>query len=119
MDSAFFDDLVGNLGSTCRDVDPLTLLHKRTGDSAVDILREAVRAQLFEGVSKLNIELTHFHSEGGSEFIAKEVLQCIHRSHVNTSHTSRDTPEMNYISERQLAQSRRKHCVCFFVLVFQ
>ena len=45
--SVLFDDFVGNLGSTtCPDVDPLTLLHKRTVDSAVDFLREAVRTQL-------------------------------------------------------------------------
>ena len=51
MDSVFFDDFVGTLGSTCPDVDPLALLHKRTGDSTVGILREAVRTQVIEGVS--------------------------------------------------------------------
>ena len=36
LDSVFYDDFVGNLGSTCPDVDPLTLLHKRTGYSYSD-----------------------------------------------------------------------------------
>ena len=46
----FHSNFVGNLGSAYPDVDPLMLFHYRTGDTAVDILREAVRTQLIEGV---------------------------------------------------------------------
>ena len=49
---------------------------------------------------KHNIVLKHFHSGGGSEFFAKEVLQYLHRNSINTSHFPRDTLEMNSVSER-------------------
>jgi hypothetical protein len=45
------EESVFNISSTHPDVDSLTLFHQRTGDTALDILREAVRTQLVEGVS--------------------------------------------------------------------
>jgi hypothetical protein len=52
--------------------------------------------------------LRHFHSDGGSELIAKELLQLLHAKHVNTSHSPRDTPQMNSISERRTRTIKEK-----------
>jgi transposase InsO family protein len=212
LEDVFSQESVFNIGSTQPDVDPLILFHQRTGDTAPDILREAVRTQLVEGVSlprscftkkgrtkfkclcdicarakiarisfprvcdcwltgvsvgdyvsadilvmlnipsregyryalhtidhasktswvyplktretkellsvirrlveedfpKHSIVLRQFHSDGGSELIAKELLQLLHAKHVNTSHSPRDTPQMNSISERRTRTIKEK-----------
>jgi hypothetical protein len=51
LEDVFSQESVFNIGSTQPDVDPLILFHQRTGDTASDILREAVRTQRVEGVS--------------------------------------------------------------------
>ena len=40
----------------------------------------------------LNIVCQHFHSDGGADLIASEVLSFLHSSGVTTSHSPRDTP---------------------------
>jgi hypothetical protein len=61
-----------------------------------------------EDLPKHSIVLRHFHSDGGSELIAKELLQLLHAKHVNTSHSPRDTPQMNSISERRTRTIKEK-----------
>jgi hypothetical protein len=65
LSSIFSDGFVGNIGSTTPDVDLLTLFHQRTGDTANDILREAVRTQLIVGVT---LPRSCFSKKGRSKF---------------------------------------------------
>ena len=67
-----------------------------------------VRRFVEEDLPKHSIVLRHFHSDGGSELIAKELLQFFHAKHINTSHSPRDTPEMNSISERRTRTIKEK-----------
>jgi hypothetical protein len=67
-----------------------------------------IRRFVEEDLPKHSIVLRHFHSDGGSELIAKELLQLLHAKHVNTSHSPRDTPQMNSISERRTRTIKEK-----------
>jgi hypothetical protein len=53
---------------------------------------KVIRRFVEEDLPKLSIVLLDFHSDRGSELIAKELRQLLH---VNTSHSPRDTPQMN------------------------
>ena len=55
-----------------------------------------------------NIPLRHFHSDGGAELIASEVLSFLHSSGATTSHSPRDTPEMNSVTERWVRSLKEK-----------
>ena len=61
-----------------------------------------------EDLPKAGIQLQHLHSDGGAELIAQVITQFLHRESVNTSHTPRDTPEMNSISERRTRTIKEK-----------
>jgi hypothetical protein len=50
----------------------------------------------------LGIQLEHFHSDGGSELISELVRTFLHAKGITTSHTPRDTPEMNSLLERKV-----------------
>jgi hypothetical protein len=52
--------------------------------------------------------LKHFHSDGGSELIAKEVLGFLHSNGATTTHSPRDTPQMNSVTERWVRSLKEK-----------
>ena len=56
----------------------------------------------------LNVSLKHFHTDGGAELIAKEVLQMLHSYGVTTTHYPRDTPQMNSVTERWVRSLKEK-----------
>jgi transposase InsO family protein len=53
-----------------------------------------------EILPSLNIHLKHFHSDGGAEFIAQDTLSFLYSSGATTSHSPRDTLQMNSVTER-------------------
>lgn len=61
-----------------------------------------------EILPSLNIRLKHFHSDGGAELIAAEVLSFLHSAGVTTSHSPRDTPQMNSVTERWVRSLKEK-----------
>ena len=61
-----------------------------------------------EVLPSLNIRLRHFHSDGGAELVAADVLTFLHKSGVTTSHSPRDTPQMNSITERWVRSLKEK-----------
>ena len=50
-----------------------------------------------EVLPSVNIRLRRFHSDGGSELVETEVLGFLHKSDVTTSHSPRNTPQMNSV----------------------
>jgi len=54
------------------------------------------------------IKLRHWHSDGGAELISKEVLGFLHKGGVTTSHSPRDTPQMNSVTERWVRSLKEK-----------
>jgi hypothetical protein len=71
-------------------------------------LLPVVRRFVEEDLPKHSIVIRHFHSDGGSELIVKELLQYLHAKHINTSHSPRDKPQMNSISERRTRTIKEK-----------
>ena len=67
-----------------------------------------------EVLPSLNIRLRHFHSDGGAELVAADVLTFLHKSGVTTSHSPRDTPQMNSITERWV-RSLKKKVLCMLL----
>ena len=61
-----------------------------------------------EVLPSLNICLWHFHSDGGAELVAADVLTFLHKSGVTTSHSPRDTPQLNFITERWVRSMKEK-----------
>ena len=61
-----------------------------------------------EVLPSLNIHLRHFHSDGGAELVVADVLTFLHKSGVTTSHSPRDTPQMNSITERWVRSLKEK-----------
>ena len=61
-----------------------------------------------EMLPSLNIHLWHFHSDGGAELVAADVLTFLHKSGVTTSYSPRDTPQMNSITERWVRSFKEK-----------
>jgi hypothetical protein len=55
-----------------------------------------------------NIQLRHFHSDGGAELIASDTLAFLHSCGVTTSHSPRDTPQMNSVTERWVRSLKEK-----------
>ena len=53
-------------------------------------------------------KLVHFHSDGGSELLSRRVQNYLHSSGVTTSHSPRDTPEMNSVCERRTRTLKEK-----------
>jgi hypothetical protein len=56
----------------------------------------------------LGIRLKHFHSDGGSELIREPVCTFLHANVITTSHTPRDTPEMNSLLERKVRDLKER-----------
>ena len=68
-----------------------------------------------EVLPSLNIRLRHFHSDGGAELVAADVLTFLHnKSGVTTSHSPRDTPQMNSITERWV-RSLKETVLCMLL----
>ena len=65
-----------------------------------------------EVLPSLNIRLRHFHSDGGAEMVAADVLIFLHKSGVTTSHSPRDTPPRNSITERR---SMKEKVLCMLL----
>ena len=61
-----------------------------------------------EVLSSLNIRLRHFHSDGGAELVASDVLTFLNKSGVTILHSPRDTPQMNSITERWVRSLKEK-----------
>ena len=61
-----------------------------------------------EVLPSLNIRLWHFHFDGGVELVAADVLTFLYKSGVTTSHSPRDTPQMNSITERWVRSLKEK-----------
>ena len=61
-----------------------------------------------EILPSLNIHLKHFHSDGGAELIAQDTLSFLHSSGATTSHSPRDTPQMNSVTERWVRSLKEK-----------
>jgi hypothetical protein len=62
----------------------------------------------------LGIEVKHFHSDGGAELVGKLILGNLHARGVTTSHSPRDTPEMNSIAERKIKEVKQR-CSCMLI----
>ena len=53
-----------------------------------------------EVLPSLNIRLRHFHSAGSAEIVAAKVLGLLHnKSGMTTSHSPRNTPQINLVTE--------------------
>jgi hypothetical protein len=50
----------------------------------------------------------HFHSDGGSELISELVRTFLYAKGITTSHTPRDTPEMNSLLERKVQDLKER-----------
>ena len=61
-----------------------------------------------EVLPSLSIHLRHFHSDGGAELVAADVLFFLHKSGFTTSHSPHDTPQMNSIAERWVRSLKEK-----------
>ena len=53
-------------------------------------------------------KLGHLHSDGGAELVSTKVLAFLHAHEIATSHTPRDTPEMNSIVERKVKDLKQR-----------
>ena len=62
----------------------------------------------YRGVAVSEYHLRYFHSDGGAELVAADVLTFLHKSGVTTSHSPRDTPQMNSITERCFCSLKEK-----------
>jgi hypothetical protein len=67
-----------------------------------------VTTLLEEILPSQGIKVRHWHSDGGAELIAVVVLALLHRHGVTTSHSPRDTPEMNSVTERWVRSLKEK-----------
>ena len=50
----------------------------------------------------LGVKLQHMHSDGGAELVSDKILTFLNQRGISTSHTPRDTPEMNSTVERRV-----------------
>ena len=53
-------------------------------------------------------KLGHLHSDGGEELVSAKVLVFLYTHEIATSHTPRDTPEMNSIVERKVKDLKQR-----------
>ena len=79
-------------------------LKTRDSGSVLKHLTKFVR----EVLASHNIQLRHFHSDGGAELVCADVLSFLHSSGVTTSHSPRDTPQMNSVTERWVRSLKEK-----------
>ena len=55
------------------------------------------------------------HSDGGTELVSDKILTFLHHRVISTSHTPRDTPEMNSTVERRVCDIKeRAYYQCSF-----
>jgi hypothetical protein len=69
---------------------------------------EPPRRFLTHDLPALGITLEHFHSDGGSELISELVSTFLHAKGITTSHTPRDTPEINSLLERKVRDLKER-----------
>jgi transposase InsO family protein len=67
-----------------------------------------MRTFLTRALPPLRLSLRHFHSDGGSELIGEQVRSLLREKGVSTSHTPRDTPEMNSLLERKVREIKQR-----------
>ena len=79
-------------------------LKTRDSDSVLSHLKTLV----LDIFPSYGMQLRHFHSDGGAELVATTVLGFLHSSGVTTSHSPRDTPEMNSVTERWVRSLKEK-----------
>ena len=54
------------------------------------------------------VKLQYIHSDGGADLVSDEILTVLHQRGISTSHTPRDTPEMNSTVERRLRDIKER-----------
>ena len=67
-----------------------------------------------ETLPSLRIVLRHMHSDGGSQLVSEVVLEFFHKHGITTSHSPRDTPEMNSVTERRVRSVKEKTMCLLF-----
>jgi hypothetical protein len=68
-----------------------------------------LKSFLTHDLPALGIQLEHFfHSDGGSELISELVCTFLHAKGITTSHTPRDTPEMNSLLKRKVRDLKER-----------
>jgi hypothetical protein len=60
------------------------------------------------------ITMKRWHSDGGAELVAQEVLSTLHKNGTTTSHSPRDTPQMNSVTERWV-RSLKERVLCLLL----
>ena len=56
----------------------------------------------------VGFKLQHMHSDGGAELVSDKILTFLHQRGISTSHTPRDTPEMNSTVERRVRDIKER-----------
>jgi transposase InsO family protein len=79
-------------------------LKSRTGTEVA----AAVRTFLTRDLPPLRLSIRYFHSDGGSELIGEQVRSLLREKGISTSHTPRDTPEMNSLLERKVREIKQR-----------
>ena len=60
------------------------------------------------GFPPFGFKLGHLHSDSGVELMSAKVLAFLHSHGIATSHTPRNTPEMNSIVERKVKDLKQR-----------
>jgi hypothetical protein len=74
----------------------------------------AITVFIQNDLAKLGLTCGHFHSDGGAELISSLVTTYLNGHGCSTTHSPRDTPEMNSISERRTRTLKEK-MVCLLM----
>ena len=80
------------------------LLKKRDEGSAKACLQKF----LDEDFKQFGVTLEHFPSDGGAELVSAKILSLRHSRGITTSHSPRDTPEMNSTVERRVRDVKER-----------
>ena len=80
------------------------LLFSRNEASVLKCLTTIVQSDF----PPFGFKLGHLHSDGSAELVSAKVLAFLHAHGIATSHTPRDTPEMNSIVERKVKDLKRR-----------
>jgi hypothetical protein len=59
-------------------------------------------------IASSSLTVKHFHSDGGSELVSRAMLTYLHGKGITTSHSPRDTPEMNSLTERKIKDVKQR-----------
>jgi hypothetical protein len=79
-------------------------MERRDAETVLKHLKELIEVEL----PSRGIRMKHFHSDGGGELIATACITYLHTSGATTSHSPRDTPEMNSVTERWVRSLKEK-----------